>query len=59
MSLVLNVAGHLPHERVRASFAFAGFHTRYHNRHHREFHTHFAFSLAALDRWFARRASDK
>lgn len=59
MSLVLNVAGHLPHERVRAAFAFAGFHTRYHNRHHREFHTHFAFSLAPLDRWFSRRLSDK
>lgn len=61
MSLALNVAGHLPHERVRRSFAFALPHTRYHNRHHREFHTHFAFSLAPLDRWFSRaqRSPDK
>jgi Delta7-sterol 5-desaturase len=54
MSLLLNVCGHLPHERVRRAFSFVVPHTRYHNRHHREFHTHFSFSLAPLDRWFAR-----
>lgn len=54
MSLLLNVAGHLPHERVRPAFAFALAHTRYHNAHHRQFHTHFSFSLAALDRWFSK-----
>ena len=54
MSLVLNVSGHLPHEQVRPAFAFLTPHSRYHNRHHREFHTHFAFSLALLDRWFVR-----
>jgi lathosterol oxidase len=53
MSLLLNVSGHLPHERVRPAFAFLTAHSRYHNRHHREFHTHFAFSLALLDRWLA------
>jgi len=52
MSLALNVTGHLPHERLRPAFAFARAHSRYHNRHHREFGTHFAFSLAPLDRWF-------
>ena len=51
MSLLLNVAGHMPHERVRPAFAFAVPHTRYHNRHHREFHTHFSFSLSPLDVW--------
>ncbi|MCW5603788.1 MAG: sterol desaturase family protein [Burkholderiales bacterium] len=52
MSLLLNVGGHLPHERVRAAFAFAVPHSRYHNRHHREFRTHYGFSFAPLDRWF-------
>jgi lathosterol oxidase len=52
MSLLLNVSGHLPHERVRAAFAFAVPHSRYHNRHHREFRTHFSFSFPLLDRWF-------
>lgn len=52
MSLVLNVGGHLPHERIRAAWAFAGPHSRHHNRHHREFNAHFSFSLAPLDRWF-------
>jgi lathosterol oxidase len=57
MSLMLNVAGHLPHERVHPALAFAIPQTIYHNRHHREFHTHFAFSLALLDRLFAAAAS--
>jgi len=52
MSLLLNVSGHLPHERLRPAFAFARSHSRYHNRHHREFNTHFAFSFPPLDRWF-------
>jgi Delta7-sterol 5-desaturase len=52
MSLLLNVGGHLPFERLRAKWAFALPHSRYHNRHHREFRTHFAFSFAPLDRWF-------
>jgi sterol desaturase/sphingolipid hydroxylase (fatty acid hydroxylase superfamily) len=52
MSLLLNVSGHLPHERLRPALAFAGAHSRYHNRHHREFGTHFAFSASPLDRWF-------
>jgi hypothetical protein len=51
MSLLLNVSDHLPHERIRASWAFALPHSRYHNRHHREFNAHFSFSLPALDRW--------
>lgn len=54
MSLLLNVAGHLPHERLRPAFAFAAPHTRYHNEHHRRFHTHFSFSLAPLDRLYSR-----
>ena len=58
MSLLINVAGHLPHERMRPAFAFAAAHSQYHNRHHREFHTHFGFSLAPLDRWFARPRTD-
>jgi lathosterol oxidase len=52
MSLLLNVSGHLPHEKVRDGFAWLRPHSRYHNRHHREFHTHYAFSLMWLDRWF-------
>jgi sterol desaturase/sphingolipid hydroxylase (fatty acid hydroxylase superfamily) len=52
MSLVLNVSGHLPHERIHPALRFAAGHSRYHNRHHREFGTHFAFSAAPLDRWF-------
>jgi lathosterol oxidase len=52
MSLLLNVSGHLPHERIRAGWAFVRPHSRYHNRHHREFNAHFGFSLALLDRWF-------
>lgn len=56
MSLLLNVSGHLPHERVRAAFAFARPHSRYHNRHHREFREHFGFSLPLLDRWFGGRS---
>jgi sterol desaturase/sphingolipid hydroxylase (fatty acid hydroxylase superfamily) len=52
MSLLLNVSGHLPHERIRAAWACVAPHSRYHNRHHREFEAHFAFSLALLDRWF-------
>ena len=51
MSLLLNVSGHLPHERLRPAFGLASAHSRYHNRHHREFRTHYAFSLAALDGW--------
>jgi sterol desaturase/sphingolipid hydroxylase (fatty acid hydroxylase superfamily) len=51
MSLSLNVSGHLPHEQLRALFAFAGPHSRYHNRHHREFRLNYAFSLPLLDRW--------
>jgi sterol desaturase/sphingolipid hydroxylase (fatty acid hydroxylase superfamily) len=53
MSLLLNVAGHLPQERVRPFFALAMPQTIYHNDHHRQFHTHFAFSLPLLDRLFA------
>jgi sterol desaturase/sphingolipid hydroxylase (fatty acid hydroxylase superfamily) len=52
MSLLLNVTGHLPHEQVRAAFAFVAPHARYHNRHHRDFRTHFGFSFPLLDRWF-------
>ena len=55
MSLLLNVSGHLPHERLRPAFGIAGAHSRYHNRHHREFRTHYAFSLPALDWWFGGR----
>ena len=50
MSLLLNVSGHLPHERLRSTFAFAGAHSRFHNRHHREFRVHYSFSLPFLDR---------
>jgi len=50
MSLLLNVSGHLPHERLRSPFAFAGAHSRFHNRHHREFRVHYSFSLPFLDR---------
>jgi Delta7-sterol 5-desaturase len=56
MSLILNVSGHLPHELIlERSQLFRRLlgHSRYHNRHHREFHTHYAFSLAWLDRWFS------
>jgi sterol desaturase/sphingolipid hydroxylase (fatty acid hydroxylase superfamily) len=59
MSLLINVAGHLPHERVRSAFAFAAPHARYHNQHHRQFHTHFGFSLTLLDRWFSRPRPDE
>jgi sterol desaturase/sphingolipid hydroxylase (fatty acid hydroxylase superfamily) len=52
MSLLLNVTGHLPHERLRKAWAFAAAHSRYHNEHHRRFDTHFAFSFAPLDAWF-------
>jgi sterol desaturase/sphingolipid hydroxylase (fatty acid hydroxylase superfamily) len=52
MSLLLNVSGHLPHERVRPLFRFAIPHSRYHNAHHREFTTHFGFSFPPLDSWF-------
>ena len=52
MSLALNVSGHLPHEQVRAAFAFVAPHSRYHNRHHRDFRTHYGFSFPLLDRWF-------
>jgi sterol desaturase/sphingolipid hydroxylase (fatty acid hydroxylase superfamily) len=58
MSLALNVAGHLPHERIPHVFAFAIPHARYHNHHHRHFHAHFAFSLAPLDDWFSREQTD-
>jgi Delta7-sterol 5-desaturase len=51
MSLLLNVAGHLPHEHIRNGFGLLRAHSAYHNRHHREFHTHYAFSLVWLDRW--------
>jgi hypothetical protein len=54
MSLLLNVSGHLPHERVRALFAFARPHARYHNRHHREFRVHYSFSLPFPDSWLRR-----
>lgn len=50
MSLLLNVNGHLPHERLRPAFAFAAGHARFHNRHHREFRVHYGFSLPFLDR---------
>lgn len=53
MSLLLNVAGHLPHDRLCAAFAFAHSHSRRHNRHHRDSRVHYAFSLPLLDRWFA------
>jgi sterol desaturase/sphingolipid hydroxylase (fatty acid hydroxylase superfamily) len=52
MSLLLNVSGHLPHERIREAWVFALPHSRYHNRHHREFNAHFAFSFPPLDHWF-------
>ena len=52
MSLLLNVGGHLPHERIRGAWAFAVPHSRYHNQHHRRFNTHFAFSFTPLDKWF-------
>lgn len=52
MSLLLNVSGHLPHERLRKSWAFALPHSRYHNQHHRQFNTHFGFSFPPLDAWF-------
>lgn len=55
MSLILNVSGHLPYEEIHPRsklFKHLLGHSRYHNRHHREFHTHYAFSLAWLDRWF-------
>ncbi len=61
MSLLLNVNGHLPHERLRWTWALAVAHSRYHNRHHRQFSTHFGFSFAPLDTWFggnARPAQD-
>jgi sterol desaturase/sphingolipid hydroxylase (fatty acid hydroxylase superfamily) len=51
MSLMLNVAGHLPHEQLRSGFAFLAPQSRYHNRHHRDFHRHFGFSFPLLDRW--------
>lgn len=50
ISLLLNVSGHLPHERLKGAFAFAGAHSRFHNRHHREFSVHYGFSLPLLDR---------
>ena len=50
MSLLLNVSGHLPHERLTRAFAFAGAHSRFHNRHHREFKMHYGFSLPLVDR---------
>jgi sterol desaturase/sphingolipid hydroxylase (fatty acid hydroxylase superfamily) len=50
MSLLLNVSGHLPHERLTRAFAFACAHARFHNRHHREFKVHYSFSLPFLDR---------
>jgi lathosterol oxidase len=59
MSLLLNVSGHLPHEKVRDGFAWLRPHSRYHNRHHREFHTHYAFSLTWLDRWFGGSAQEE
>jgi Delta7-sterol 5-desaturase len=52
MSLLLNVSGHVPHERLRRAWTFMAPHSRYHNRHHREFNTHFGFSFAPLDTWF-------
>ena len=52
MSLLLNVAGHLPHEQLRPAFAFLAPQSGYHNRHHREFHRHYGFSFPLLDRWF-------
>jgi len=55
MSLLLNVSGHLPHERIRAAWVFALPHSRYHNRHHREFNAHFAFSFPPLDHLFGGR----
>lgn len=50
ISLLLNVSGHLPHERLKPRFAFAGAHARFHNRHHREFKVHYGFSLPFADR---------
>ena len=52
MSLLLNVAGHLPAEQLRGIFTFIAPQSRYHNRHHREFHRHYGFSFPLLDRWF-------
>lgn len=52
MSLLLNVSGHLPYERIRPAWSLAMPYSRYHNRHHREFNAHFGFSLPLLDRWF-------
>jgi Delta7-sterol 5-desaturase len=52
MSLLLNVSGHLPHERLRKAWAFAVSNSRYHNQHHRQLDTHFAFSFPPLDSWF-------
>jgi len=57
MSLLLNVGGHLPHERIRPAFAFAAAHSRYHNLHHRSFQAPFGFSLPLLDRWLSGRGS--
>jgi sterol desaturase/sphingolipid hydroxylase (fatty acid hydroxylase superfamily) len=45
MSLVLNVAGHLPQERLKAPFAVLAAQARFHNRHHSEFRVHYGFSL--------------
>ena len=59
MSLLLNVAGHLPHEQIRSGFGLLRPHSEYHNRHHREFHTHYAFSLVWLDRWFGGTKPEK
>ena len=59
MSLLLNVAGHLPHEHIRNGFGLLRPHSAYHNRHHREFHTLYAFSLVWLDRWFGGTKSEK
>jgi lathosterol oxidase len=57
MSLLLNVSGHLPHERLRGVFSLAAPHSRYHNRHHREFRTHYGFSFPPLDWWFGGRSA--
>jgi len=51
MSLLLNVAGHLPREQLRVPWTFTKAQSRHHNRHHREFNTHFGFSFTPLDRW--------
>lgn len=56
MSLLLNVGGHLPCERIRRAWTFALPHSRYHNRHHREFNAHFSFSFPLLDDWFGGEA---